>query len=66
MSQDTPIATGPRDWRVVAREQRYNLRLLGELVGRQHATMLGYSIGKRRVPQEVLDKLSELFGERVA
>jgi hypothetical protein len=66
MTDSPQISTGPRDWRVVAREQRYNLRLLGEIVGRQHATMLGYSIGKRRVPQEVLDKLSELFGERVA
>lgn len=56
------IAPVRRPWREVAKEQRYSLRQLGTHVGRSHQTVRQYSAGYRRVPQDVLDKLSELFG----
>jgi hypothetical protein len=59
------ITETPRPWQDVAKEQAYSLRYLGEKVGRQHTTMLAYSIGKRRTPREILDRMSELFGEPV-
>jgi len=65
MQHETATPTGLRPWQDVAREQGYSLRYLGEKIGRHHTTMLAYSIGKRRVPRELLDKMSDLFGERV-
>lgn len=66
MTADTPIPTAPRTWQAVAKERGLTLRILGDLVGRPHSTMLAYSCGKRRMPQEMLDRLTRLFGERVA
>ena len=64
--QDTaPIPTEPRTWQEVARDRGISLRLLGELVGRPHSTMLAYSSHKRRVPQEILWKLARVLGEPV-
>ena len=54
-----------RTWQEVAKEQAYSLRYLGEKVGRTHATMLAYSMGKRRTPREILDRMTALFGEDV-
>ena len=65
MQTDTPIATEPRDWRVVAQEHHLNLRELGELIGRQHTTMLAYSMGKRPVPKVVLIAMGAVLGEPV-
>lgn len=65
MEQIPPIDAGKRTWQEVAREQAYSLRYLGEKLGRYHSTMLAYSMGRRRVPRELLDKMSELFGEPV-
>jgi hypothetical protein len=41
------------------------LRILGELVGRPHSTMLAYSSGKRVPPQEIIWKISRVLGEDV-
>ena len=65
MQDITPTPTDPRTWQEVARDRGISLRLLGELVGRPHSTMLAYSCGRRTPPQDVLFKLSRVLGEAV-
>lgn len=65
MQETTPLPTEPRTWQEVARERGINLRILGELVGRPHQTMLAYSSGVRRVPEEILWRLAKVLGEPV-
>jgi hypothetical protein len=66
MTPETPTPTAPRTWQTVAKERGLSLRILGEMVGRPHSTMLAYSCGKRRMPQPLRDRLSTIFGEAVA
>jgi len=65
MQEPTPIAAEPRAWQVVREERGISLRLLGEIIGRPHSTMLAYSSGRRRVPQEILWKIGRALGEPV-
>ena len=65
MQDIAPIPTEPRTWQEVARDRGISLRLLGELVGRPHSTMLAYSSHKRPTPQEILWKLARVLGETV-
>ena len=65
MPEITVTPAGRRPWREVAKEQGWSWRYLGEKIGRSHATVRGYACGQRRVPKEVLDKMSELFEEPV-
>ena len=65
MQEIAPIPTGPRTWQEVARDRGISLRLLGELIGRPHSTMLAYSSGKRQPTQEILWKLARVLGETV-
>lgn len=66
MHDMTPIPTDPRRWQDVAKERGISLRQLGDLLGRTHSTMLAYSIAKRRMPLELLDRLGKLLGEPVS
>ena len=50
---------------MVREERGISLRLLGEIIGRPHSTMLAYSSGRRRVPQEILWKIGRALGEPV-
>lgn len=54
-----------RRWQDVAKDRRITLRELGMLLGRPHQTMLSYSSGKRRVPHALLERMGQIFGERV-
>jgi hypothetical protein len=54
-----------RTWQEVARERGISLRILGELIGRSHMTMLAYSSGRRVPPEEVMWKLRKVLGEPV-
>lgn len=54
-----------RTWQEVARERGISLRILGELIGRPHSTMLAYSSGARTPPQEIIWKLARVLGEDV-
>lgn len=65
MTLPIPSPSEPRPWQTVARERGIPLRILGELLGRTHSTMLAYSMGKRPVPQELLDKLARILGEPI-
>jgi hypothetical protein len=65
MQDIAPIQTGPRTWQEVARDRGISLRILGELIGRPHSTMLAYSSHKRTTPQEILWKLARVLGEPV-
>lgn len=65
MQDFAPSDTEPRTWQEVAKERGINLRILGELIGRPHQTMLAYSSGQRRVPEDILWKLSRVLGETV-
>lgn len=65
MTAETPTPTDPRTWQEVARDRGISLRLLGELIGRPHSTMLAYSCGKRVPPQEIMWKLQRVLGEPV-
>lgn len=65
METFTPTDTAPRRWQDVAKERGLSLRMLGEFLGRTHSTMLAYSIAKRRMPQELLDRLGKMLGETV-
>ena len=65
MQDIAPTPTEPRTWQEVAKERGINLRILGELIGRPHQTMLSYSSGQRPTPQELLWKLARVLGETV-
>ena len=65
MALEAPRADAPRTWQEVARERGISLRILGELIGRPHSTMLAYSSGKRVPPQEIMWKLARVLGEDV-
>ena len=65
MALDAPTTEDPRPWQEVARERGISLRILGELVGRPHSTMLAYSCGKRVPPQELMWKIARVLGEPV-
>lgn len=65
MQQPTPISTEPRTWQEVREERGISLRILGEIIGRPHSTMLAYSSGRRRPPQDVLWALARALGEPV-
>ena len=65
METPTPLPTTARSWKTVAREQRYTLRHLVPVTGRTYRSLIAYSCGERRIPQEVLSRLSEFFGEPV-
>lgn len=65
MTEQTPTATGPRTWQEIARDRGISLRILGELIGRPHSTMLAYSCGKRTPPQDVLFRISRVLGEPI-
>lgn len=65
MALEVPRPTAPRRWQDVRVDRGISLRILGELVGKTHSTMLAYSIGKRVPPQEVIWKLSKVLGEDV-
>lgn len=54
-----------RTWQEVARERGISLRILGDLVGRPHSTMLAYSSGRRVVPQDIMWKIARTLGEDV-
>ena len=54
-----------RTWQEVARDRGISLRILGELIGRPHSTMLAYSSGARVPPQEVLWRLRKVLGEEI-
>jgi len=64
---DLEIASveAPRTWQEVREDRGISLRILGELIGRPHSTMLAYSSGKRRPPQEVMWKIAKVLGENV-
>lgn len=65
MSVNTPTPTAARRWQDVTKERGVSLRVLGEIVGRPHSTMLAYSCGARQIPQVLLDKIAVVFGEPV-
>jgi hypothetical protein len=65
MLDETPMLTGRRRWQDVAKERGISLRILGDLLGRTHSTMLAYSMGKRPLPQDLLEKLHRILGEDV-
>ena len=65
MTQEAPTPTVPRRWLDVARDRGISLRILGELVGRPHSTMLAYSSGRRPLPEELLWKIGRVLGEPV-
>jgi hypothetical protein len=65
MESITPTTTEPRRWQEVARERGFSLRQLGDLLGRTHSTMLAYSMGKRRMPHDLLERLGKMLGEAV-
>ena len=65
MALDVAETEARRTWQEVREERGISLRILGELVGKTHSTMLAYSIGKRRVPQDVMDKIRRVLGEDV-
>lgn len=65
MTTETPTPTEPRTWQEVAKDRGISLRILGELIGRPHSTMLAYSSDRRRIPEELLWKLSRVLGEDV-
>lgn len=52
-------------WQDVARARGISLRKLGVLLDKSHTTMLAYSCGKRRVPEDVMERMTRLFGEDV-
>lgn len=65
MQEVSPINAELRPWQDVAKERGISLRILGELIGRPHSTMLAYSSHKRVVPQEILWRLARVLGEPV-
>lgn len=65
MQEIAPKSTEPRTWQEVARDRGISLRLLGELIGRPHSTMLAYSSGRRVPPQDIMWKLQRVLGEPV-
>lgn len=65
MTDQTPTAAVSRTWQEVAKDRGISLRLLGELIGRPHSTMLAYSCGKRNPPQDIMGKLTRVLGEPV-
>ena len=65
MELQTATTEPLRTWQEVARDRGISLRILGELVGRSHMTMLAYSSGKRQPPQEVMWKIAKVLGEAV-
>ena len=65
MDQNTATTDTRRTWQEVREERGISLRLLGELVGRPHSTMLAYSSRKRVPPQELMWKIARVLGEDV-
>ena len=65
MALEVSVTDTRRTWQEVARERGISLRILGELVGRPHSTMLAYSSGKRQPPQDLLFRISRVLGEDV-
>jgi transcriptional regulator with XRE-family HTH domain len=65
MTAEPTTPTEPRTWQEVAKDRGISLRILGELIGRPHSTMLAYSCGKRTPPQEVLFRISRVLGETI-
>lgn len=65
MALEVPSSDTLRTWQEVREERGISLRILGDLVGRTHSTMLAYSMGKRPVPQELLVRLARVLGEPV-
>ena len=65
MALEAPTTDPLRTWQEVRVERGISLRILGELVGRPHSTMLAYSSGRRVPPQEILWKIGRVLGEAV-
>lgn len=65
MALEVPSDEPRRTWQEVAKERGISLRILGELIGRPHSTMLAYSSGRRVPPQEVMWSLRRVLGEDV-
>jgi predicted transcriptional regulator len=60
---DTP--TEPKAWRTVLDEQGRQLRWLADQTGKSRRTVYAYSRGDLIPPDEWLEAVSELLGERV-
>jgi hypothetical protein len=65
MALEAPTDETRRTWQEVAKERGISLRILGELIGKTHSTMLAYSMGRRVPPQDVMWRIKRALGEDV-